>query len=39
MKLSNVLIIGVTTATLTGCTSKKEYASYELYPVRQGSLM
>ena len=38
MKLSNVLIIGVTTATLTGCAPKKEYASYELYPVRQGSL-
>lgn len=38
MKLSNVLIIGMTTATLTGCTPSKEYASYELYPVRQGSL-
>ena len=38
MKLSNVLIIGVTTATLTGCAPKKQYASYELYPVRQGSL-
>ncbi len=25
--------------TVTGCTSKKEYASYELYPVRTGSLV
>ena len=39
MKLSNVVIVGMAAAALTGCTpSKKDYSSYELYPVRQGSL-
>lgn len=34
-------ILGVTTvATIVGCTpAKKEYASFELYPVRQGNLV
>lgn len=39
MNLKDLAIIGVTAATVAGCASaKKEYASYELYPVRSGSL-
>lgn len=40
MKLNYLAIIGVTTAaTVISCApAKKEYASYELYPVRAGSL-
>lgn len=39
MKLNYLAIIGVTTAAVTSCApAKKEYASYELYPVRSGSL-
>ena len=39
MKLNDLAIIGVTAATVMSCTpSKKDYASYELYPVRSGSL-
>ena len=39
MKLNYLAIIGVTTATVMSCTpARKEYASYELYPVRSGSL-
>ena len=41
MKIGINSIIGVTTvATVMSCSSaKKEYASFELYPVRTGSLM
>ena len=40
MKIGINSIIGVTTvATVMSCSSaKKEYASFELYPVRTGSL-
>lgn len=40
MKLNYLAVIGVTTAaTIISCAPvKKEYASYELYPVRAGSL-
>ena len=39
MKLNYLAIIGETTATVMSCTpARKEYASYELYPVRSGSL-
>ena len=39
MKLNDLVIVGVAAATAAGCTSvKNEYASYELYPVRSGSL-
>lgn len=40
MKLNYLSVIGVTTATMmVSCAPvKKEYASYELYPVRTGSL-
>lgn len=39
MKLNYLAIIGVTTATIVSCApARKEYASYELYPVRSGSL-
>lgn len=39
MKLNNLVIIGVAATTVASCApSKKEYASYELYPVRTGSL-
>ena len=39
MKLNDLVIVGVAVATAAGCTSvKNEYASYELYPVRSGSL-
>lgn len=37
MKLNNLVIIGVAATTVASCApSKKEYASYELYPVRTG---
>ena len=33
MKLNNLVIIGVAATTVASCApSKKEYASYELYP-------
>lgn len=39
MKMNDLIIVGVAVATTAGCTSvKNEYASYELYPVRSGSL-
>lgn len=39
MKLDELAILGVAAATAVGCTpAKNEYASYELYPVRSGSL-
>lgn len=39
MNLNELALIGVAAATVTGCTpAKKEYTSYELYPVRSGSL-
>lgn len=39
MKLNYLAIIGVTTATIVSCApARKEYTSYELYPVRSGSL-
>lgn len=39
MKLNDLAIIGVTAATVVSCSpAKNEYASYELYPVRSGSL-
>lgn len=40
MKLNDLAILGVAVATATGCApAKNEYASYELYPVRSGSLV
>lgn len=40
MKLNELAILGVAVATATGCApAKNEYASYELYPVRSGSLV
>lgn len=40
MKLNDLVIIGVTATTVVSCApTKKEYASYELYPVRTGSLV
>ncbi len=40
MKINYLAIFGVAAMTVTGCTSaKKEYTSYELYPVRSGSLV
>ncbi|CCZ47409.1 pullulanase type I [Bacteroides sp. CAG:661] len=39
MELNDLVILGVAVATATGCApAKNEYASYELYPVRSGSL-
>ena len=39
MELNDLAILGVAVATATGCApAKNEYASYELYPVRSGSL-
>lgn len=39
MKLNDLVIIGVAATTVASCApSKKEYASFELYPVRSGSL-
>lgn len=39
MKLNELAIIGVTATTIASCApAKNEYASYELYPVRSGSL-
>ena len=39
MKLNDLVILGVAVATAASCTpAKNEYASYELYPVRSGSL-
>ena len=39
MKLNELTLIGVATATVASCApTKNEYASYELYPVRSGSL-
>lgn len=39
MNIHKMLIVGVAAATVAGCTpAKKSYSSYELYPVRQGSL-
>ncbi|MBQ8673104.1 MAG: type I pullulanase [Bacteroides sp.] len=39
MKLNDLAIIGVTAATIASCApAKGDYASYELYPVRSGSL-
>ena len=39
MKLNDLAILGVAVATAIGCApAKNEYASYELYPVRSGSL-
>ena len=39
MKLNELAIIGVAATTVVRCTpAKTEYASYELYPVRSGSL-
>ena len=39
MKLNDLVILGVAVTTAASCTpAKNEYASYELYPVRSGSL-
>ena len=39
MKLNELAIIGVAATTVVSCTpAKTEYASYELFPVRSGSL-
>lgn len=39
MKLNNLILLGMAILTMSGCNSiKKEYASYDLYPVRSGSL-
>ncbi|MDE5711215.1 MAG: type I pullulanase, partial [Bacteroides sp.] len=39
MKLNELAIIGMAATTAISCTpAKNEYASYELYPVRSGSL-
>lgn len=39
MKLNNLVLVGVAASTLVSCApSKNEYASFELYPVRSGSL-
>lgn len=39
MELNDLAFLGVAVATATGCApAKNEYASYELYPVRSGSL-
>lgn len=39
MKLNELALIGVAAATIVSCSPvKKEYASYELYPVRSGDL-
>ncbi|MGL5937648.1 MAG: type I pullulanase [Phocaeicola sp.] len=38
MKWTNLTLFTLTAATLSGCTSKQSYASYELYPVRSGDL-
>lgn len=39
MKLNDLVIVGVATATAVGCApAKNEYASYELYPVRSDNL-
>ena len=39
MDLNDWVIVGVAMATAVGCApAKNEYASYELYPVRSGSL-
>ncbi len=39
MELNDWVIVGVAMATAVGCApAKNEYASYELYPVRSGSL-
>ncbi len=39
MKLNELALIGVAAATIVSCSpTKKEYASYELYPVRSGDL-
>lgn len=40
MNLNQLAIIGMAATTVAGCSSgKQEYASYELYPVRSGSLI
>ena len=39
MKLNDLAIVGVAVSTVVSCTpAKKEYTSYELYPVRSGNL-
>lgn len=39
MKLNDLVILGVAVTTAASCApTKNEYASYELYPVRSGSL-
>ncbi|WP_287641322.1 type I pullulanase [Bacteroides sp.] len=39
MKLNDLVIIGVAAATVVSCApAKNEYTSFELYPVRSGSL-
>ena len=39
MKLNELALIAVAAATIVSCSpAKKEYASYELYPVRSGDL-
>lgn len=39
MKLNELALIGVAAAAIVSCSpAKKEYASYELYPVRSGDL-
>lgn len=39
MKLNDLALIGVAATTVVSCSpAKSEYASYELYPVRSGSL-
>ena len=40
MKLNDLVILGVAVTTAASCApTKNEYASYELYPVRSGSLV
>ncbi len=40
MKSNYLAVFGVVAMTVAGCTTpKKEYASYEFYPVRSGSLV
>ena len=39
MKLNELALIGVAAAAIVSCSpAKKEYASYELYPVRSDDL-
>ena len=40
MKLSNWILLGTVLVAIAGCSSvKKEYRSYDSYPVRSGDLL